>query len=243
MRFGRKSGTSDPGTGDPRTGDPGSGDPGTGDPRTSASGQAPRLEDAQAGADTGPSDPSVGPFDATEVDVEERDCIDLGGLLITPIGQVEMQLQVDEASGQVIAAVLVGQDGALELRAFAASRGGGAWDELRPRIAAETARLGGTCDGGSGPFGAELRCMVPVQGPDGQAAVQASRVMAHEGPAWLLRATLMGEAAQHEELPEAWEATIRQVVVRRGREAMPPGAPLHLHLPPEARRVGPPASD
>jgi hypothetical protein len=61
--------------------------------------------------------------------------------------------------------------------------------------------------------------------------------MAHEGPAWLLRATVMGPAALDAALAAPFEDTIRQVVVRRGREAMPPGAPLPLTLPPEARRV------
>ena len=47
----------------------------------------------------------------------------------------------------------------------------------------------------------------------------------------------MGRAALDDDLAGPWEETIRQVVVRRGREAMPPGAPLPLTLPPEARRV------
>ena len=183
------------------------------------------------------ADDRSGPYDESEVDVEERDCIDLGSLLVTPAGPMELQLQVDEESGQVIAAVLVGEEGALELRAFAASRGGGAWDELRPRISAEMARMGGTTDEQEGSFGKELLCMVPMEGPDGKPATQPSRIVAHEGPAWLLRATLMGRPAVEDELVGPWEETIRQVVVRRGREAMPPGAPLPLTLPPQATRA------
>jgi len=178
-----------------------------------------------------------GPFDITEVDVEERECVDLGSLLVTPVEPVELQLQVDEESGQVMAVVLVAEEGALELRAFAASRGGGAWDELRPRIAAEMARMGGTTDEQEGTFGTELMCMVPMETPDGEPATQPSRIAGHEGPAWLLRSTLMGRPALDNDLAGPWEETIRQVVVRRGREAMPPGAPLPLTLPPEARRV------
>lgn len=179
----------------------------------------------------------AGPFDVTEVDVEERECIDLGSLLITPVGTTELQLQVDEESGQVMAVVLVGEEGALELRAFAASRGGGAWDELRPRIAAEMARMGGTTNEQEGTFGTELICMVPMQSPDGEPLTQASRITGHEGPAWLLRASLMGPPALDDSVVGSWEETIRQVVVRRGREAMAPGSPLPLTLPPEARRV------
>jgi hypothetical protein len=150
---------------------------------------------------------------------------------------MEMRLQVDEDSGEVIAAVLLDEQGALELRAFAASRGGGSWDELRPRIAAETARMGGTATEEEGTFGTELVCVVPMQAPDGQQAMQISRISGHEGPNWLLRATLMGQPAAEPSPEGPWVDTIRSVVVRRGREAMVPGAPLRLTLPPDARQV------
>ena len=217
MRFGRKSGS----------------------PESEETLPEPGRESSQASSGAG----SIGPFDSSEVDLEERDCIDLGSLLVAPVGQMELQLQVDEDSGQVMAVVLVGDEGALELRAFAASRGSGAWDELRPRISAEMARMGGTADEKQGSFGTELLCMVPMQTPDGQPTTQPSRIVAHEGPAWLLRATLMGRPAVEVDLAGPWEETIRQVVVNRGREAMPPGAPLPLRLPPEARRVDAPATE
>lgn len=185
-------------------------------------------------------EPGTGPFDVSQIDVEEFEGADLGSLLIAPAEGLELQLQIDEQSGQVLAVLLVGDEGALELRAFAASRGGGAWDELRPRISAEMARLGGTADEREGTFGTELHCLVPVQTPEGDPATQASRVLGHEGPAWLLRATLMGRPAVEPEAAGPWEDMIRRVVVRRGREAMAPGAPLPLRLPPEAQRVDAP---
>ena len=200
--------------------------------RRSASEDVEETEETDPGQET-----AGGPFDISEVDVEERECVDLGSLLVTFAKPMELQLQVDEESGQVMAVVLVAEEGALELRAFAASRGGGAWDELRPRIAAEMARMGGTTDEQEGTFGTELMCMVPMETPDGEPATQPSRIAGHEGPAWLLRSTLMGRPALDNDLAGPWEETIRQVVVRRGREAMPPGAPLPLTLPPEARRV------
>jgi len=199
-----------------------------------------RRTAAQEAQETEPEQdeaPRTGPFDESEIDVEERECIDLGSLMITPAAPMELQLQVDEESGQVLAAVLVNEEGALELRAFASSRGSGAWDELRPQISEETVRLGGSAAEQTGSFGTELLCQVPVQTPDGERSTQTSRVFAHEGPRWLLRATLMGRPAVEGELAEPWEETIRQVVVRRGQDAMPPGTPLPLHLPPEARRV------
>ncbi len=206
--------------------------------RKTAQGDSGTPEPASA---SGPTD-FPGPHDDADVDLEGREFIDLGSLLITPAGEMEMRLSVDEESGEVLAAVLVNEVGALELRAFAASRGDASWDDLRPQIVAETARLGGTATEQDGPFGPELLCLVPVQTPDGEPATQASRVMAHQGPRWLLRATVMGQPAVEPSLAAPWEETVRNTVVRRGRDAMPPGSPLPLHLPPQARRVDAPSS-
>lgn len=196
--------------------------------------------DAQPAREThAPLEPK-GPYDVSEVDVEDTPLVDLGSLLVTPGEAMELQLQVDEESGTVMAVVLVGEEGALELRAFAASRGTEAWAELRPLIAEETQRMGGSCEEQEGSFGLELLCQVPVQTPDGQQATQVSRILGHEGPAWLLRATLMGRPALEPATAAAWEDTIRRTVVRRGRAAMPPGSALPLTLPPEARRVDQP---
>lgn len=181
--------------------------------------------------------PAVGPFDESQVDLESHEGIDLGSLVVTPQDQMEVQLQVDESTGEIAAVLLVGEEGALELRAFAASRGTDAWTELRPQIAAEVTRMGGTATEQEGRSGTELVCMVPVQAPDGGSVTQASRVSAHAGANWLLRATLVGPPAVDERLAGPWEETIRQVVVRRGREARPPGAALPLRLPPDAHRV------
>ncbi|WP_051707162.1 DUF3710 domain-containing protein [Nocardioides aequoreus] len=181
--------------------------------------------------------PETGPFDVAEVDVEEGDWVDLGSLLFPPPTDAELRLQVDESTGEVMSVLLVGGTGALELRAFAASRGGGAWEELRPRLAAEVGRQGGTATEEQGAFGTELVARVPVTGPDGEPATQASRFAGHEGPTWLLRTNVMGRPAVDAEQAGPWESFIRSVVVRRGAGAMPPGTPLPLTLPPDARRV------
>ena len=53
---------------------------------------------------------------------------------------LDLQLQVDEAAAQVVAVVLAGETGAVELRAFAAPRNGDIWDDVRRSVAAEVAR-------------------------------------------------------------------------------------------------------
>lgn len=183
-----------------------------------------------------------GPLDADDLDLEDdptfAEHIDLGGLLVAPPPDgVDLRLQVDEDTGTVLAVVLAAEDGALELRPFASRRGGDLWAEIRPGIASETARHGGTATERTGEFGTELVCMVPVTTPDGQPATQPSRVIGVNGPRWFLRATLLGLPAVEPEKAGVWEDVIRSTVVRRGAGAMPPGESLPLSLPPDAERI------
>lgn len=180
---------------------------------------------------------SPGPHDIADVQVEEGSYADLGSLLISPPDGLDLQLQVDEASGQVLAVLLANEEGAVELRAFAAARNGDLWSDARREIAADAARRGGTATEQEGPFGPELAVAVPVTTPSGEAAVQPSRVIGHNGPRWFLRATVLGKPAIEPEAAGPWEEAIRGVVVRRGSEAMPPGEALPLQLPPEAQRT------
>ena len=217
MRFRRRSG--DAGAADP-------GDPGD------------TVEDGTLGLDGGSSADAdlAGPFDIDDVPPGGPERIDLGSLLIAPTPGRELRLQVDEASGSVQSVVLAAPDGAVELRAFAAPRGGDLWSEARPQIATELTQGGGTATEQEGPFGTELVCQMQVKRPGGS-GLQASRVIGINGPRWMLRATLLGRPATEPELSPEWEQTIRSVAVRRGEGAMPVGEALPVTMPPQARRV------
>ncbi|HSJ19926.1 MAG TPA: DUF3710 domain-containing protein [Nocardioidaceae bacterium] len=184
-----------------------------------------------------------GPFDVSEVELDEEDPtrVDLGGLIVKGRSGIEMRLQVDEASQQVAAVLLVGAEGALELRPFAAPRNGDIWGDVRKQIAAETARRGGTATEAEGTFGTELRVMMPVKTPEGKAATQPSRVLGIAGPRWLLRATFLGRPAVEPDDEGDLESALRDVVVVRGSSPMAPGEPLPLVMPSNARPA--PAQD
>lgn len=178
----------------------------------------------------------AGPLDITQIDPAAT-YIDLGSMLIHPPDGIDLRLQVDEATGTVMTALLVTEEGVLEMRAFASARGGDLWEEARREIAADTARRGGTATEQEGPFGVELACQVPVTGPDGEGLMQPSRVIGCTGPRWFLRATLAGRPALDPEYAVPFENALRTLVVRRGNEAMAPGEALPLRLPPEAHQV------
>ncbi|MCW2811254.1 MAG: hypothetical protein JWP61_1712 [Friedmanniella sp.] len=204
---------------------------------------------------------SQGPWDIAEVPVPEEDedleevpqppKIDLGSLIVTGVPGSELRLQVSEESQQIVSAMLVmetaveptaasGQQtqvysSALEIGAYAAPRSGGLWTELRDEISASAVEAGGSASLAEGPFGVELRRLVPVTTPDGEEGYQPSKMWVAEGPRWLLRGIVYGQAA----IEEGWDnpvvadvvSAFRQVVVRRGDEAMAPGDLLPLAMP------------
>jgi hypothetical protein len=190
----------------------------------------------EAGTEAPEQAPDRGPFDIDDID-PDAEYIDLGSMLLRPVDGLELRLQVDEASGAVSAVLLVAEEGLLEVRAFASSRGGDLWGDARREIAADTARRGGTATEQEGPFGAELLCQVPVTGPDGEALVQPSRIIGHTGPRWFLRATVAGRPAVDADYAQRFEDAFAGVVVNRGVDAMPPGEALPLRLPPEASKI------
>lgn len=182
-----------------------------------------------------PAGRARGPWDRSETTVDETDdtYLDLGGLVVRGSPGVEVRLQVDEASSTVAAVMLAAPDSGLELRAFAAPRNGGIWDDVRADIAAEAARHGGTATEQDGEFGPELNVVVPVRTPDGRAATQPSRIVGVEGPRWMLRGTFFGRSAVAPDPDGDLETAFRSVVVVRGEGPMAPRELLTLRIPPQ----------
>ncbi|MCL8024350.1 DUF3710 domain-containing protein [Nocardioides bruguierae] len=201
--------------------------------------ETPDAGDATAAENDARPEQQRGPFDVSEMPEAPANVtrVDLGSLQVLPVSGTELRLQVDESSGDVQAVILAGPDGALELRAFAAPRNGDLWSEVRPQIAADMVRRGGTAVEGEGRFGTELRCELKRTLADGREGVQPSRIIGVNGSRWLLRATLIGGAARSPEAAARWEAILSTVVVDRGEGAMPVGEALPLRLPENARPV------
>jgi hypothetical protein len=202
---------------------------------TEATGPAAGDEAVETEETDASGDRAKGPYDSSEVDpelLEAEDRIDLGALVITGMPGMELRLQVDEQSNEVQAVLLVLEDSAPELRAFAAPKKAGIWADVRREIAAEATRMGGTASEAEGPFGAELVLVVPVEDPEnGQIFSQTSRVIGIDGPRWLLRGTVLGRAAVEPEASPPMEESLRNVVVVRGSEPMAPREALALRLP------------
>lgn len=192
--------------------------------------------------DTGEADLSEvdwredGPFDFDEVELsgDEVDRIDLGTLIITPWDGLNLQLQVDEATRKVITITGVWADSGLEIALFGAPASGGLAEQHRVEAIQEAEEAGGTVEEGVGPFGPELRRMIPQPGPKGERMFHVSRVWYAEGPRWMLRGTLLGEAAldpADESKAAPFLEFFRNLVVRRGSEPRVPGEQITMTLP------------
>jgi Protein of unknown function (DUF3710) len=182
----------------------------------------------------------AGPWDVDELPDDGVDRVDVGSLLVPTVDGTELRLQVDEQTGQVQSVMLAGEDGALELRAFAAPRNGDLWSEVRPQISADVAQHGGTATERGGRWGVELVCNMQVLMPDGTQGIQPSRIVGVNGSRWLLRGTFLGRPAVEADDSAAWEDALASVAVRRGDHAMPVGDALPLVLPPDAQRASAP---
>jgi hypothetical protein len=192
-----------------------------------------------------------GPWDAGEP-APEMERIDFGALQV-PIGPgIEVQVnleatEVDEegnpVSGRPVAVTVVHGDSGLQLQAFAAPKRTGIWDEVRQETAGEIQEAGGQSQDAAGPFGPELRAMVPVQIPEEVLdqvpaevreqgfAWQQVRFLGIDGPRWFLRGVVSGAATEDEEQWQVLEDVFRNVIVVRGEQPMPPRELLELTLP------------
>lgn len=175
-----------------------------------------------------------GPFDAADVDAGER--LNFGALLIEPMQDVEMRLDVDESTQTITGlTVMLGSDnsGAVQLQAFAAPKTSGIWYGIRREIADAIVTAGGEADEMDGALGTELHVRMPSQGPDGRVTFAPARFIGVDGPRWFLRAVLSGQAAIDEHMTARAMDVVRSVAVHRGSEARAPRELLELSIPAE----------
>ncbi len=167
-----------------------------------------------------------GPWDESEVEWDGTERLDLGSLLIAATPGVDVQVQVDDATGAVALITLAASDAGVQIQVFAAPKSGGLWDETRKQIASSINAANGLVEEASGPFGPELRAQVPAE-----QGLQPARFVGIEGPRWFIRAVFLGSASRPGASAELLESALRGLVVVRGIEAMPVGNPLPLQLP------------
>jgi hypothetical protein len=192
---------------------------------------APGPDEVDADADTPERVTTTGPFDIEDAPDDDVPRIDLGSLRVPVPDGVEMRLEVDEQSQQVIAAVVVTGASAIQIGAFAAPKSAGIWAEIAEEITSSLRQAGGAADPTDGTFGRELHARIPMETPGGGRTVQPARFVGVDGPRWFLRGMFQGPAATDPVQARRLEDIFRGVVVVRGGDAMAPRDPLPLQVP------------
>jgi len=172
-----------------------------------------------------------GPFDIDEVDLsaDEIQRIDLGAMILTPEKGMTITLIVSPDKHILSAVVNNGPNSAVHLTVFAAPSAGDYCATLREDIIAHTENAKIT-EKAKGPFGTELRRVIVTKDDKGREGFTPMRDWLIEGPRWVLDARLMGQAALEEHGADAiiFEEFVRNIIVRRGDEAMVPGSIVPL---------------
>lgn len=157
-----------------------------------------------------------------------------------------MQLQVDQRTKKVQAALVMAGPSAIEVALFAAPAQTSMVAEIRDEMIAATEKAGGQVSLTEGPFGTEVRRIVPMTDPKGNRVFHVSRTWFAEGPKWLLRGVVMGEAAQASGIDGVSELVYEffsNTVVRRDQQPRVPGDLITMTLPTSLAASVPDADD
>jgi hypothetical protein len=187
---------------------------------------APPAETVEAG------EAAWGPWDAAD-DIPPLNRVDFGSLQIPVADGFEIQLNIADDQGPLIA--VVRDDSSLQVQAFAATKSGGLWEDVRQEIMTAVVEAGGAAEEAEGPFGPELHVRVPGEPP--QAGLQPIRFLGVDGPRWFLRGVITGPAAVDPAAAAAFEEIFAGLVVVRGDHPVPPRELLEITLPEEARKA------
>ena len=207
----------------------------TGEWDDGAAGQAGAVPSGAVSPSPVPPGLRGGPWDANQA-YPERDRADFGSILVpvTPMQQIELA-----TDGQRFIWVTV-KSGLSELRvhAFAAPRSGGLWADVRQEIARRAFLSQYRTRQDAKPFReAGVFAHVAVEPGNASTGTLPVRFIGIDGPRWLLRGLIIGDAATGAEPVEPFEELLSDIVVVRGDHPMPPRDMLELRLPPEVQQA------
>jgi hypothetical protein len=187
-----------------------------------------QLDDSKSA----PEDRSTaGPLDDSEANAV-RPYVDLGGVKVVPRPDLQLRLEIEEATKRVVAVSLDYAGSSLQVQPFAAPRSAGLWNEIRGQIIEQIEKQGGETHETDGPFGPEVLAKIPT--PGAADSTRLARFVGVDGPRWFLRGVISGEGVMGGEAAAQIEDLFRSIVVVRGTSPMPPRDLLPLHVPASA---------
>ncbi|PJM79686.1 DUF3710 domain-containing protein [Bifidobacterium scaligerum] len=167
-----------------------------------------------------------GPWDVNDDNVPDYDdYLDLGAYYLPFLQGIELRIKANRATRQVLGSTITYGASSLEIEAFAAPKTMGLWDDVRADLLEANKNASET----EGVFGTELKLPVSVKG----GKTVETRIVAVDGPRWMLRGIFSGKAAVDPDSPEteALNKFFADIVVERGDEPLAPRDLIPMHPP------------
>ncbi len=171
-----------------------------------------------------------GPYDSSEQSTDES-YLDFGSLKVKMIDGLNMRLDVDQKTQQMVAVTLTKGNASLQVQAFAAPKSYGIWFDIADEIAQSVRQQGGTAEFLMGPLGRQMISKLPAKTADGRNGYRVARFVGVDGPRWFLRGVFSGDAALKVEAAAEMEEVFRSIVVDRGEDPRPPRDILPMTVP------------
>ncbi len=180
----------------------------------------------------------TGPFDSTEVEINES-YIDFGSILVPKsVPDMTVRVEVEETTGRLVAVSLELENSLLQISAFAAPKTAPIWHEVAEQLLDSLSSQGVESTRSEGAFGVCI--LATMNNEDSQQPTRNLKFFGADGPRWFLRGILSGQALVDQATAVVLDNVFRQIVVNRGSEPLPPRELLPLTMP--AGNVAPPRS-
>lgn len=181
----------------------------------------------------------LGPLDLAEVASLEN-VIDFGALKLPNLNRnLAIKVELEEDTRRLVALTLQTQGSMLQISLFSAPKNSPVWHEVLEVLVSSLESQGANVEPVIGSFGRELMVSMRVPSEDGNNVQQQIRFIGVDGPRWLLRGSITGEALSNLSEQAEVERIFRSIIVDRGAEALPPRALVPLTMPPG--NIAPPA--
>ena len=161
----------------------------------------------------------------------DTEFLDLGCLLVPLLDDLEVQVDVDSTSHEIVSISLVLPHSIAAIQVFAAATNEEVWPQVRDGITRGLAEQHIETKVVLGRFGTEVHCVMPTQDEHGVTTAQAVRFVGIDGPRWFLRATIGGDAALFPKASTAMDDLLEMLEVVRGEHAAPTGERLTFVMP------------
>ena len=164
-----------------------------------------------------------GPWDISQEDlIPDQSYLDLGALKIPQRQDTAVRLGISDDKTRILAVTLTHAGSSMQLSLLAASRDQPIWDEIRASL-----------DKGDSPRQIETKfgkgIAVDLGLPNGN--IVPTRIMGVDGPRWMLRVIVTGDAAKGGQAGQFFDDLLSDVVVDRGTTPLAPKEIVPLTAP------------